>query len=218
VSATAELARRLSALYTGALTDVLDRRGHRQQTLPPELVALRPGTRLAGPVYPVLGRPHPGHDYDTSIRRVLEMLGSVPPGHVAVYETNDRASAHFGELSATSLASRGCAGAVIDGGPRDAEYILREDFPVFSRYTPQDCVPRWELLAHGDVAIVVGGVRVAPGDWIVGDRDGLVIVPGGEVREVLAEAEDKIATENEIRDAVRDGTLPLDAYERYGTF
>lgn len=219
MSATAELARRFGALYTGALTDVLDRRGHLQQTLPPELQPLRPGTRLAGPVYPVLGRAHPGHDYETSIRAVLEMLGSVRPGHVAVYETNDRASAHFGELSATSLASRGCAGAVIDGGTRDAEYILREDFPVFSRYvTPQDCVPRWELLAHGDVTIVVGGVRVAPGDWIVGDRDGLVIVPAGEVREVLAEAEAKVSTENEIRDAVRAGTLPLDAYARYGTF
>ena len=139
--------------------------------------------RLAGPVYPVLGRPHPDHDYDTSIRLVLEMLGSVPPGHVAVYQTNDRTSAHLGELSVTSLASRGCAGAVIDGGARDADYILREDFPVFARYvTPQDCVPRWELLAHGDVTIVVGGVRVAPGDWIVGDRDGLVIVPGDERR------------------------------------
>ena len=68
-------------------------------------------------------------------------------------------AAHFGELSATSLASRGCAGAVLDGGARDAEYILREDFPVFSRYvTPQDCVLRWELMAHGDVTIVVGGV------------------------------------------------------------
>lgn len=64
----------------------------------------------------------------------------------------------------------------------------------------------------------VGGVRVAPGDWIVGDRDGLVIVPGGEVDEVLAEAEAKVLTENEIRDAVRAGTLPIDAYERYGTF
>jgi 4-hydroxy-4-methyl-2-oxoglutarate aldolase len=219
VSAIADLARRLSSLYTGALTDVLDRHGHLQQTLPAELAPLRPGTRLAGPVYPVLGRPHPGHDYDTSIRLVLEMLGSVPPGHVAVYETNERASAHFGELSATSLASRGCAGAVIDGGVRDADYILREDFPVFARYeTPQDCVPRWEVLGHGEVAIVVGGVHVRPGDWIVGDRDGLVILPGEIVEEVVAEAEEKVATENEIRDSVRGGMLPLAAYERYGTF
>lgn len=143
----------------------------------------------------------------------------MPPGHVAVYQTNDRASAHLGELSVTSLASRGCAGAVIDGGVRDVDYILREEFPVFARYvTPQDCVPRWELLAHGAVAIVVGGVRVAPGDWIVGDQDGLVIVPGERVDEILVEAEDKVATENEIRESVRGGTLPLNAYERYGTF
>jgi 4-hydroxy-4-methyl-2-oxoglutarate aldolase len=219
VSGTGDLAHRFLAVYTGALTDVLDRHGYLQQTLAADIIPLRPGIRLAGPVYPVLGRPRPGHDYDTSIRRVLDMLGSVPPGSVAVYETNDRSAAHFGELSATSLASRGCAGAVLDGGARDAEYILREDFPVFSRYvTPQDCVPRWELMAHGDVTIVVGGVRVSPGDWIAGDRDGLVIIPGESVEEILAEAEEKVATENEIRSSVRDGMLPLEAYERYGTF
>jgi 4-hydroxy-4-methyl-2-oxoglutarate aldolase len=219
VSATADLARRFSSLYTGALTDVLDRHGYLQQTLPPELVPLRGGMRLAGPVYPVLGRPHPGHDYDRSIRLVLEMLGSVPPGHVAVYQCNDRLSAHLGELSVTSLASRGCAGAVLDGGVRDVEYILREGFPVFSRYvTPQDCVPRWELLAHGEVTILLGGVRVAPDDWIVGDADGLVVVPGECVEGILAEAEQKVATENQIRDSVRDGMLPVEAYQRYGTF
>ncbi len=219
MSAIPELAARFSSLYTGALTDVLDRHRYLQQTLPPELLPLRPGMRLAGPAYPILGRPHPGHDYDTSIRKILEMLGSVTAGSVAVYQTNDRSCAHLGELSVISLASRGCAGAVIDGGARDADYILREDFPVFSRYvTPQDCVPRWELLAHGDVTVVIGGVRIAPGDWIVGDVDGIVVVPGERVEEILAEAEAKVATENEIRDAVRAGTLPLDAYERFGTF
>jgi 4-hydroxy-4-methyl-2-oxoglutarate aldolase len=219
VSATAELARRFSSVYTGALTDVLDRHGYLQQTLPPAIAALQPGMRLAGPVYRVLGRPHPGHDYDSSIRLLLDMLGSVAPEHVAVYQTNDRACAHLGELSATSLASRGCAGAVIDGGTRDVDFILREGFPVFTRYvTPQDCVSRWELLAHGDVTIVVGGVRVAPGDWIVGDRDGVVVVPGERVEDVLGEAEEKVATENQIRESVRTGTLPLDAYERHGTF
>ena len=219
MNAIPELAARFSALYTGALTDVLDGHGYLQQTLGPELLPLRPGMRAAGPAYPILGRPHPVHDYDTSIRKILEMLGSVTPGSVAVYQTNDRACAHLGELSVVSLASRGCVGAVIDGGARDADYILREGFPVFSRYvTPQDCVPRWELLGHGDVTIVIGGVRIALGDWIVADVDGIVVVPGEHVREVLAEAEAKVSTENEIRDAVRAGMLPLDAYERFGTF
>jgi regulator of RNase E activity RraA len=219
VSATADLARRFESLYTGALTDVLDRHGALQQTLPSELAPLRPGMRLAGPVYPVLGRPHPGHDYDRSIRRVLAMLGAVPEGHVAVYQCNDRSSAHLGELSVTSLASRGCAGAVIDGGVRDVDYILRQDFPVFSRYlTPQDCVPRWELLAHGDVTILIGGVCITPGDWIVGDADGIIVVPGEMLGQTLLEAEEKVSTENAIRDSVRQGTLPLEAYERFGTF
>jgi regulator of RNase E activity RraA len=73
-------------------------------------------------------------------------------------------------------------------------------------------------MAHGEVTIVVGGVRVSPGDWIVGDHDGLVIIPADSVEEILAEAEKKVGTENEIRSSVRDGMLPLEAYERYGTF
>ena len=62
------------------------------------------------------------------------------------------------------------------------------------------------------------GVLVRPGDIIVADEDGVVVVPQAIAEEVLVEAELKAATESEIRVAVRDGMLPLDAYERYGTF
>jgi regulator of RNase E activity RraA len=215
----ASLAARFSAVYTAVVGDVLDRHGYLQQTLPPELRPLREGMRLAGPVYTVEGRPHPGHEYDASIRLVLEMLGAVPAGHVLVYQTNDRSSAQLGELSVTSLKVRGCAGAVIDGGCRDVDFILAEDYPVFARHiTPQDCVVRWEVVAHGHVTIEIGSVRVAPGDWVVGDADGVVVVPEAVVEDVLTEAEAKASTENAIRDAVREGMLPLEAYERYGTF
>jgi regulator of RNase E activity RraA len=219
MSDLASLASRFSAVYTGVLGDVLDRHGYLQQTLPPELRPLRQGMRLAGPAYTVEGRPHPAHEYDASIRLVLEMLGAVPAGHVLVYQTNDRSSAQLGELSVTSLKTRGCAGAVIDGGCRDVDFILAEDYPVFARHiTPQDCVVRWELVAHGDVTVEIGGVRVEPGDWVIGDPDGVVVVPAAVVEDVLAEAEAKASTENAIRDAVREGMLPLEAYERYGTF
>src|SRR5436190_15647904 len=173
----ADLRSRFEALYTGAVTDVLDRLGFRHQTLPAELAPLRPGLRLAGPAYPVRGQANERADYEVTVRKVLEMLGSVPAAHVAVYETNDRASAHLGELSVTSLKTRGCAGAVIDGGCRDVEFILREEFPVFCRHTtPQDMTPRWLLAAHGDVTVTIGDVRVAPGDYVVGDLDGIVVV------------------------------------------
>lgn len=215
---TKELAARFQALYTGALTDVLDRRGLLLQTLPAGLAPLTPGTRLAAPAFTVEGRPHPGHGYDESIRKILAMLGEVPSGHVAVYQTNDTESAQFGELSATSLQARGCRGVVVDGGCRDVEYLRRLGFAVFCRYTsPQDCVPRWELTAT-NVPVTIGDVRVEPGDWMVADHDGIVVVPSAVAEDVLAEAEAKVSTENEIRDAVRDGMLPLEAYERYGTF
>jgi regulator of RNase E activity RraA len=214
-----ELKSRFAALYTGAITDVLDRLGLLDQTLPPDITPLRPGMKVAGPAYPIEGRPRPNQDYDTSVRRVLEMLGHVPTGHVAVYQTNDRGSAHLGELSVTSLKARGCAGAVIDGGCRDVDLICLEDYPVFARYTtPQDCTYRWVLVAHGVVSVTVGAVHVVRGDYVVADADGIVVVPQGVLLEVLAMAEEKVETESEIRNAVRSGTSPLDAYERFGTF
>lgn len=216
---TAEaLARRFSAVYTGALTDVLDGLGLLNQTLSPELRPLAPGMTLCGPAFTIEGRPRAGISYRQSIVRILDMLGAVPAHHVAVYQTNDTASAHLGELSVASLATRGCAGAVIDGGCRDVRAILDEGLPVFSRYlTPQDCVPRWELLGHSR-PITVAGVRIAPGDWIVADADGIVAVPGDLCDEVLAKAEAVVATENQVRAAVRAGALPREAFERYGKF
>ena len=127
-------------------------------------------------------------------------------------------SAHLGELSVTSLKARGVAGCVLDGGCRDVAFIRDEGFPVFTRFvTPEDSTWRWELEAT-QVPVTIGRVRIEPGDWIVGDDDGVVVVPQTIAEDVLTEAEQKAATESEIRVAVREGMPPLEAYERYGTF
>jgi regulator of RNase E activity RraA len=209
---------RFAAIYTAALADVLDDRGLREQVLPPEIRGLAPGTRLAGQAFTVEGRPADHGDWDGSIRKTLAMLGSVPAHHVAVYQCNHGRAAHFGELSATSLLARGVAGCVIDGGCRDTRFILGEGFPVFARHvTPEDCTWRWEVVATQE-PITIGTVVVRPGDWIVGDDDGVVVVPQDVASEVLAEAEAKVGTESAIRTAVREGMTPLEAYERFGTF
>lgn len=212
---------RFAKVYTAALADVLDARGHRDQTLPPEIRPLERGMRMAGQAYTVKGGPAINTDeasYDAAIRKVLAMLGDVPSGHVAVYACDQDVSAHLGELSVTSLTARGVAGCVLDGGCRDVGFILDEGFPVFARYvTPEDSTWRWELAAT-QVPIRIGRVLVEPGDWVVGDDDGVVVIPQAVAEEVLAEAEQKVATEGEIRAAVREGTPPLEAYERFGTF
>ena len=217
--AASDLAERCRAIYTAAIADVLDRRGLTAQTLPPELLPLRQEMRVAGPAYPVKGQPAPGSDHDSSLRRVLEMLGSVPAGHVLMYETGDRTTAHLGELSVSALKARAVAGAVIDGGCRDVQFILRENFPVFCRHTtPQDSTGRWSIVGHGSIEIEIGSVPVARGDWVVADYDGVVVIPAALAESVVAEAEEKARTESDIRIAVRSGMSPLEAYEKFGTF
>lgn len=214
------LAERASRLYTGALTDVLDELGEPDRTLPPDLLPLRDGMRLAGPAFPVEGVPAVQLDRDASIRGILTMLGEVTAHHVVVYQTHDKecTAAHLGELSVVALRARGCAGAVIDGGCRDIEEILGQEFPVFCRYTtPADAVPRWRI-EHWNTPVTIGPVRVEPGDYVVADRDGIVVIPAALLDEVLDKAEEVVATENEIREAVREGVSPLEAYDRYGIF
>ena len=218
ISSPNEFSTRFGAVYTAALTDVLDGLGHRHQTLPPEVVPLEPGARIAGPAFAVEGRTNHSIDAEASIRRILEMLGSVPAGHVAVYEPGDATCAHFGELSATSLKAHGVAGVVINGGCRDVDLIRKSGLPVFARYrTPQDAVSRWEVLEWGH-EVEIEGVSVATGDYVVGDADGVAVIPRDLIERVLEQVEALVGTENLIRDAVRDGMKPLAAYEKFGTF
>src|SRR5207249_2858327 len=120
------------------------------QTLPATIRPLAAGMRVAGPAFTVEGRSHPGIGRDVSIRAILDMLGSIPHGSVGLYQTGDNSCAHFGELSAVSLRSRGCAGVVVYGGCRDVNLIRRTALPVFACYqTPQDAVGRWEVVGFG---------------------------------------------------------------------
>ena len=209
---------RFAAIYTAALADILDARGYRDQTLPPSIRPLERGVQLAGQAYTVKGKRAETSDYDVALKSVLTMLGDVPAGHVAVYACEHDVSAHLGELSVTSLKARGVAGCVLDGGCRDVRFILEEGFPVFSRFvTPEDSTWRWSLEAT-QVPVTIGRVGIEPGDWVVADDDGVVVVPQAIAEAVLTEAEEKAATESLIRAAVRNGMPPLEAYERFGTF
>jgi regulator of RNase E activity RraA len=215
--ALTRIAERFSAVYTAALGDVLDSLGFRNQTLPAEIVPLAPGMHLAGPVFAVEGQGRE-MDPDESIRKILTMLGSIPTQHVGVYAANDESVAHFGELSATALQVRGCAGVVIDGGCRDVDLIKETGFPVHCRYlTPQDAVSRWDIVGFGH-EVTIGGVTAATGDYVVADTDGAIIIPAAVRDEVLARAEEVVKTESAVRNAVLEGLAPLEAFERFGKF
>jgi 4-hydroxy-4-methyl-2-oxoglutarate aldolase len=212
-----DLAKRFRAIYTAALADVLDSLGYRQQTLPAGIAPISKGVTTAGPIFAVEGRGRE-MEREPSIRRILEMLGSIPAHHVAVYQPGDERCAHFGELSATALVARRCAGVIIDGGCRDVPLVEKTGLPTFFRYTtPLDAVGRWDVVEWGH-EVEIAGVAVATGDYVVADADGAVIIPACVRDDVLEQAEAMVLTENEVRTAVKGGMAPLEAYDRFGKF
>lgn len=212
--------RRFARIYTAAITDVMDAMGLLRQTLPHTIQPLTPDMRVAGYAFTARGRTHRGgpRDRDATLRRFLGMLGAVPAESVLVLAANDNEAAHFGELSAEWFRARRVRGAVIDGSTRDAAYISRIKFPTFCRYrTPQDSVPRWRVSDWGQ-PLTIGGVRIALGDVVVADLDGVVVVPRRVAHEVLGKCEALVGTESKVRTAVKRGMPPLQAYEKFGTF
>jgi regulator of RNase E activity RraA len=218
-SQQSQLIDRFAAIpYTGAISDILDELGYPHQVLPSRIQSIQPGQTLAGRALTVHGEPARGLARDEYFLPFLTMLGAIGPGDVVVIQPNDTSIAHFGELSCETAKFRGGRGAVIDGGIRDVDYILQRGFPVFARYqTPQDIVGRWRLLDY-NVPITIGDVRIQPGDFVVGDRDGLVIIPQSVAEEVIGKAEEVVHTENAVRKAILDGVHPVEAYEKFGRF
>jgi len=164
---TMNLRERLAAIaYTGAISDILDEMGLREQVLPHEIRPIRPGQTVVGRALTVLGEPAAGLARDDYFVPFLKMLGSIEAGDVAVIQANDSAVAHFGELSAETAIARGGAGVVVDGGVRDVENLLKLGFPAFARYpTPRDMVGRWRVV-DCNVPITIGGTRVSAGDYV----------------------------------------------------
>ena len=216
---TVSLIERLAAIpYTGAISDILDEMGFTAQVLPHEIRALQPGQIVAGRALTALGEPAPARDRDDYFLPFLKMLGAIGPGDVVVSQPNDHTVAHFGELSAETAKSRGGAGVVVDGGVRDIDYILKLGFPAFSRYTtPLDIVGRWRLVDF-NVPVTIGRTRIHPGDYVLGDRDGVLIIPQLVAEEVIGKAEEVIRTENLVRKAILEGMHPVQAFEKYGRF
>lgn len=209
---------RLRRCYTGVVHDVMRAMGLRDFTLPPELRPLFPELRLAGPAFTIDGRVDPRADAHETLLAWTGLLSQAKSGHIWVSQPNDRVVAHMGELSAETLKNKGVLGCVADGYVRDVEFLIAMGFQTWSRgYTPRDIVGYW-LPRAVDVDIRIGDVIVAPGDYLLGDRDGLVRIPRARIADVLDQAETAIATENKVRTAILAGVDPQQAYLQHGKF
>jgi regulator of RNase E activity RraA len=203
-------------LYSAVLADVLDGLGHRTIALPPDLRPLRTGWRLFGRAATLSAAAvaiEPERPYAVE----LDCVDALRPGEVLVATTQgDRGSALWGELLSTAAKAHGAVGAVIDGLTRDAARIVAMDFPVFAAgYSPLDSKGRLDGISHGQ-PIQIGACTVRPGDWVLADGDGIVVVPADLAEEAFPRALAKATGENRVREELARGRSVRDVFAEYG--
>lgn len=122
----------------------------------------------------------------------------------------------WGELLSTAARRSGCAGAIVDGAVRDVVKMTEMGFAVFACGTsPYDSLNRNRVI-DVDVPVEIDGVRFSPGDLVIADIDGIVVVPCAVEAEAIAAAWEKVNAENVVRDAIAGGMTAGDAFKKYG--
>ncbi len=213
-----DLAARLLNCYAAAVHDVLRGMGAGPCVLPPSIKPLDPTKKLTGEVYTVSGHIDMTREPHDTLVQWTGLLSKAPPGKVLVCQPNTHDIALMGELSSETLHFRGVRGYVVDGGCRDTDFILELGFPVFCSFTtPKDIVAKWVPDRFGE-PITIGDVTICTGDFLIGDRDGVVVIPGKIADQVVAKTEEVMQTENAVRTAILSGVDPQEAYLKFGKF
>ena len=212
------LAARLGQLYASAVHDVLRAQGVERCVLPSNLRPLDPSGKLAGRAWTVSGHIDRTRSAHETLLAWTGLLSQAPAGTVVVCQPHNQEIALMGELSARALQLKGVHGYIVDGGCRDVDFILEMGFPVWcSFYTPSDIAARWLPERFGE-PLTIGDVTVCTGDYLLADRDGVVVIPQAIAKDVVTRTEQVAQTENQVREAILGGMDPQQAYLKFGKF
>jgi 4-hydroxy-4-methyl-2-oxoglutarate aldolase len=201
VRADAAAVEKLSRFGVSTVHEALGRLG----LMAPRIRPILPEARICGTAITVLLQP--GDNWMLHVA-----AEQIQPGDVVVAAcTADSTDGFFGDLLATSFKARGCKGLVIDGGVRDVRDLIAMDFPVFSRAIHSKGTIK-STLGSVNVPVVCAGALVQPGDVVVADVDGVVVVPAQLAARVADAAEAREANEAGKRARFAAGELGLDMY------
>jgi regulator of RNase E activity RraA len=205
----------LELLHTALLCDVMDGLGYRDSAFGKSIRPIHANQRLVGPAFTMrceAVQTPPEKPYQHLLAAYVE----IKSGEVIVVQSGDEESAIWGELLSTAAMAKGAVGAVMDGATRDVHQILDLGFPVFSAgFSPLDSAGRQEVVEHG-VVIRCGNAVVAPGDWVVGDIMGVVVIPRDLVERVVTLAAEKDSRESTVRDELLRGDEIGQVFARHG--
>lgn len=212
-----ELLQRYEQLYTGAVNDVLREFCLINQALPGHLVPLREYRTIAGIAFTVKSSPNAMIQGEMEFR--VQMLDEMHEDAFVVWDTtkDENATLWGGVMTATAKGKKVKA-ACIDGGIRDTHQILEADFPVFYKYRISNGSLGRCLITHYQVTLQIGSVTIKPGDVVIGDIDGVLVVPRALAYEVLLRAEEIIENEKQIFGWVKDGTSIQEITKKGGYF
>jgi 4-hydroxy-4-methyl-2-oxoglutarate aldolase len=199
-----------SRLPTAAVSDAIDRMGIQGVAL--GIKPLTPGFKLCGRAFTLRYRPIGYVERGT----VGDYIDDVPPGDVVVLDNGGRLDATvWGDILTLTARQRGVAGTVIDGVCRDVARAIEVNYPIYSRsHTMRTGKDRVEV---EDVNVPVGlnDVQVRPGDLLIGDADGIVVIPWSRAEEVLKVAQEIEVAEKAIEEEVLKGTSLRAAREKF---
>jgi len=215
-----------TGLPAAAVADVLRAGGLPHQALHHSVARLGPAGHLAGPVLCARGETELGAPQPKNLKAIrYEMFRRINPGAVLVVASGGYEEAVvFGENVVLAARAKGCAGIVADGAVRDADALRVMDIPIFARFaTPVSSAGRWRFVALEEPVCMPGqtttSVLVSPGDWMVGDGDGVIVVPGIHAADVAEDARRLVAIEEMQRPRLIAGEDPEQVYaaaDRFG--
>ncbi|HBL76366.1 MAG: dimethylmenaquinone methyltransferase [Bacteroidetes bacterium GWF2_42_66] len=212
-----ELLQRFEQLYTGAINDVLREFCLMDQALPSHIIPLREYQTIAGIAFTVKSSPN------TKVRGEMEfrtqMLDEMHENAFVVWDSSkDEKSTSWGGVMTATAKGKKIKAACIDGGIRDTHQILEADFPVFYRYRTSNGSLGRCLITHYQVPIEIGSVFIKPGDVVLGDVDGVLVVPRDIAYDVLVRAEEIKENEKKIFGWVKEGQSVKDITDKGGYF
>lgn len=218
-----EMAERFREMPTPTIYDTLDSMGYGNQCLSLEIKPLRYDMRVAGQAFTVRGLREPRTSAVNPKFQNFGLFKAMKPYNVVIVDAEkESCCGHWGEMMSYASKQHGAVGIVIDGGIRDGRGLLKiPDWPVFVRYTtPIESNKRWRPQDF-QIPIYMSGtlttqVRVNPCDWIVGDMDGVIVIPQEIAQAVLLRSEEVENREEKTRKALAAGISIDEVYRKYG--
>ena len=204
------------SLYSAVVCDALDQLGLHHQSPRIPLRDMTGCTMLVGRCKTTLWADM-AHDDPRPYELELKAVDGCRSDEVIVCAAGgSMRSGVWGELLSTAARNAGCVGTIVDGAVRDVAKMTQMRFACFARGTSIYDSQNRQRVIDIDVPVQIDGVRFAPGDLVVADTDGVVVVPGEVQREAIRRAWEKVHAENRPRDAIRSGMKATAAYEKYG--